>query len=80
MSTPRNCQKGAFLRVSSEDDIQLYYETVPDKKEYLFKLKSADGESLVNFSYSLKKGKKLPYSVSLVGKSFLIIKFFLKQI
>ena len=76
MSTPRNCRKGGFLRVSSEDDIQLYYETVPDKKEYLFKLKSADGESLVNFSYSLKNGKKLPYSVSLVGKSFLIINFF----
>ena len=70
MSAPRDCLKGGFMRVSSEDDIQLFYETVPEKKEFLFKLKSYDGQSLVNFSYSLKKGKELPYSVPLVGKKF----------
>ena len=70
MSTSKEkdwCQQ-RFMRVSSEDEIRRHFDSVPENQEFLIKLRSPEGATLVNFSYILKKGKALPYSVQLVGK------------
>ena len=64
MSSSEACL--GLLRVSSEDDTKTLYAAVPENQEFLIKL-VANGESLVSFSYILKKGRSLPYSVVLLG-------------
>ena len=56
-----------LLRVSSEDGCITVYDTVPENQEFLVKLVS-NGKRLVSFSYILKKGKPLPYTVTLLGE------------
>ena len=58
-----------FLRVSSDENIEAFYEIVPENKEYLMRLR-AGGDTLVSFAYTLKKGKSLPYTVRLTGGFF----------
>ena len=75
MSTSKDRDWCRFMRVSSEEEIRRHFDFVPDNQEFLIKLRSAEGATLVNFSYILKKGKPLPYSVQLVGKIFLLLRF-----
>ena len=58
-----------FLRVSSDDNIEAFYDIVPENKEYLMRLK-AGGDELVSLAYTLKEGKSLPYNVRLAGGCF----------
>ena len=57
MSTSKDkdwCQQ-RFMRVSSEEEIRRHFDFVPDNQEFLIKLRSPEGATLVNFSYILKK-------------------------
>ena len=44
------------------------FDNVPEEKEFSFKIISWTGEPLQAFSYDLKAGKKLPYTVKLKGE------------
>ena len=54
-------------RVSSVNSTKESFDVVPENKDYKFKLLSNIESSNVKFSYTLKKGKDLPYSVVLKG-------------
>jgi hypothetical protein len=44
------------------------YDIVPEEKEFSFKINAWTGKPLQAFSYDLKAGKKLPYTVKLKGE------------
>ena len=62
-----NSKSLQFLRVSSDDNIEAHYDSVPDNKEFFMRLR-AGGDTLVSLAYTLKKGKSLPYTVRLAGE------------
>ena len=60
-----------FMRVGSSGDGDILFKTVPEDKEFFIQLMSSCNEELDCFSYVLKKGKELPYSVNLLGELLL---------
>ena len=55
-------------KVSSLASNPEQFDNVPEEKEFSFKIISWTGEPLQAFSYDLKAGKKLPYTVKLKGE------------
>ena len=54
-------------KVSSLASNPEQFDNVPEEKEFSFKIISWTGEPLQAFSYDLKVGKKLTYTVKLKG-------------
>ena len=54
-----------LVRMSSDLDIDISYDEVPDAKDYQFKINGSDGAK--ELEYTLKKGKRLPYNFSFDG-------------
>ena len=62
--------EGGLEKVSSLDSIPepIVFDYAPEEIEYKIKLNAWTGVPLQAFSYDLKKGKKLPYTVKLKGE------------
>ena len=54
-----------LVRMSSDNDIEVSYDEVPEHKDFQFKIKENEKEK--ELAYTLKMGKKLPYNFSYDG-------------
>ena len=65
LTITETCTMSKLVRMSSDQDIEISFEEVPQAKDFQFKIN--DPEGVKELLYTLKKGKILPYQFSYDG-------------